>query len=706
MSQDPYSPCVCGSGKKLKFCCQDILSEMIRVERLVENQPDAAEKLLRQLLTKHNDKEVVVTRLSGILVNKGEYQEARTLLVEFLKGQPDEPRALLALADVCLNTDGFGQSRRIIHRAFQLGSRQYPRSVASLAVQIAQEMARRGCAMSVREHLALSVRLSEGEYRNSLMMQLANFESQRTIPYPFRGRLSLLPVEVSDELKKDESVARKVSHIGCWEPASILYRRLLEKDANNGALWFNLGLFHAWDGQLEAAAKSLHRAAELIEDFDVAVEAETLAELIEMDLSTDTYGVAQYRIPVHSVSELLTALDESDRLARVQDPEDEGFENGRVAAEYEFLSEPIGEDPDPNHLPSVKGDITIVDSDDEAHRVALVVALDDDLDEVAAAFRSAAGDRVAAAVEGEEPTHLSRLPSECRPFDWKVHHINRLGGAHYRTLDQQRLAAAVAAWQQAPQGRLDNQSPQEAASDEVNQRKVCASVFVLGVVANRMGYDPDLAAIRADLGVPAPGALDVEEDVNLTSLPMLQFERVADAELTDAQVVEFANRITLIGHRRLLGKALEVLVQRDAALEEFSPMRAHLLRATTARENNDFDLASECFEQARRSVEDEPDAFRTKLELDIREFSCRLDRPDDPALPELLASLRDHYFVKIPEIEEVIREELISSSCEHLLQVLEATPATPSESGALWTPGQPESPADGEKSKLWVPGQD
>lgn len=703
MSQDPYSPCVCGSGKKLKFCCQDILSEMIRVEKLVENQPDAAEKLLRQLLTKHSDKEVVVTRLSGILVNKGEYQEARTLLVDFLKAQPDEPRALLALADVCLNTDGFGSSRRIIHRAFQLGSRQYPRSVASLAVQIAQEMARRGCAMSVREHLALSIRLSEGEYRNSLMMQLANFESQRTIPYPFRGRLSLLPVEVSEDLQKDEAVARKVSQIGCWEPASIIYRRLLEKDPNNGALWFNLGLFHAWDGQLESAAKAMHRAAELIEEFDGAVEAETLAELIEMDLSTDTYGVAQHRIPVQSVSELLTVLDDAELLARVEDPEEEGFENGRVAAEYEFLSEALGDEPDPNSLPAVKGDITIVDSDDEAHRVALVVALDDDVDEVAAAFREAAGDLAAAAEEGAEATHLSRLPVECRPFDWKVHHINKLGGAHYRAIDQTRLTAAVEEWKQAAQGRLDNQAPADAAKDEANHRKVCASIFVLGVVANRMGYDPDLAQLRSDLGVPAPAALDVDENVNLTSLPMLQFERVADSELTDAQVVEFANRITLIGHRRLLGKALELLVSRQASLEEFSPMRAHLLRANTARENNDFELASECFEQARKSVADDPDSFRTKLELDIREFSCRLDRPDDPALPDLLASLRDRYFLKIPEIEEVIREELLSSSCEHLLEILEAAP---SASGTLWTPGQADPPPEGEKSKLWVPGQD
>ena len=137
MAHDPYSPCLCGSGKKLKFCCQDILSDMIRVEKLIENQPEAAEKTLRSLLQKHNDKEVLVTQLASLLTRKGEHAEARTQLAAFLQQNPDEPRALLALADVCLSTEGFAASRRLIHRAFQLGVRQYPAGVAMLASRIA-----------------------------------------------------------------------------------------------------------------------------------------------------------------------------------------------------------------------------------------------------------------------------------------------------------------------------------------------------------------------------------------------------------------------------------------------------------------------------------------------------------------------------------------------------------------------------------------
>ena len=43
MAIEPYSPCPCGSGRKLKFCCQAILSEMERVlEFQQNNQPRMA----------------------------------------------------------------------------------------------------------------------------------------------------------------------------------------------------------------------------------------------------------------------------------------------------------------------------------------------------------------------------------------------------------------------------------------------------------------------------------------------------------------------------------------------------------------------------------------------------------------------------------------------------------------------------------------
>ena len=708
MAHDPYSPCVCGSGKKMKFCCQDILSEMVRVEKLIENQPEAAEKLLRSLLMQHKDKEVLVTQLASLLTRRGEYAEARQQLVDFLREHPDEPRALLALADICLSTEGFPASRRIVHRAFQLGVRQFPGGIAMLASGIAGQMARMGCAMAVREHLALAVRMSPPDRRNSLLMQLANFESQRTIPYPFRGRFSLLPVEIEDEaLAKEEMRARKVSQVGCWEPAAILYTRLVEKLPQNGALWHNLGLFHAWDGRLKEAAAALHKAAELIDEYDSAVEAQALAQLLDLEVSEEGYGVVQQAVPVHSVSALLTALDNDARFARVQSSEaEEQGDGSRIAAEYELLTEALADKLDPNNLPDVVADVTVLDHDGSNNGTprVLIVALDSEIDAAAAAFREMAGE-LASDPEDSDRSQLSRMPRPCRLFDWKIHHADKLGASHFRSLDRIRLADALQQWLESPLESLSGSSPLEFAKDANNLVKVAGSVVVLDVICNRMGYDPDLSDIRSRLGIPAPSPIEPETGQSITSLPLLQFGRLTAEKLTDEQVIEFANRITLVRHLRLLGIAIEELVKRPDALKKFSPMRGHLLRATVAREKNDLKLASQCFDDAREAAEDEPDAFRTRLELDIRELSCRLDNPHDPELPELLNEIRERYFIKIPEIEEVIREELINSGCDHLLSQLETASSGVGAREGLWTPDGEKAGSEGA-GKLWVPGQD
>ena len=704
MAHDPYAPCMCGSGKKLKFCCQDILSDLVKVEKLIDNQPDAAEKLLRSLITHHSDKEVLVTQLASVLTRKGQFDEAREQLVDFLRRHPDEPRALLALADVCLATQGFDASRRIIHRAFQLGARQFPAGVAMLASQIAQQMARAGCAMAVREHLALSVRMSPPERRNQLLMQLANFESQRTVPYPFRGRFALLPVELDEELQKDERRARQVSQIGCWEPAAILYSRLVEKQPQNGALWHNLGLFRAWDGRVAEAAKAFHKAADLIDDFDTAVETEALAQLLDLEVDGDAYSIVQVNAPVKSVSQLLTSLDADSRLARMPlNANDANEQTARVAAEYELLAEPLSAEIDPENLPDVLADITVYDADEssESEAQVLIVALDDDIEKATELFRDVAGD-LATSDEDAEPTPVSRLPQVCRLFDWKTHHAEHLGSSHFRKIDQQRLDSSLQLWLEQPSKSLNDESPLDAAKDANNLVKVGASVITLDVVCNRMGYDPDLADIRSRLGIPVPLKLEPDEEQAITSLPLLQFARLAESELSDDQVVDFTNRVTLVRHLLLIERAVAELIKRPTALERFTPMRAHMLRATVAREKNDLSMASECFADARSSVADNQDAFRTKLELDIRELSFRLDDPADPELPALLTSIRERYFVKIPEIEEVIREELVNSGCTHLLDQLQ--PAATGAGGGLWTPEKEEKAASSEK--LWVPGQD
>lgn len=667
---------------------------MIKVEKLRDNQPEAAEKLLRELYGQHDDKEVLATQLATLLASRGELKEAQEILVDFLRRKPDEPRALICLAEIVISSDGFTNNRRLVHRAFQLAARTFPAGVSQLASRVAAQMAQLGCTLSVREHLALAVRMSPTDRRNTLLMQLANFESQRTVPYPFRGRMALLPVELTDEKEKqDELRARRVSQIGCWEPAAILYKRLAEKHPECGEIWHNIGLFHAWDGRIQESVAALHKAAELLEDFDLAAETSAVAQLLEMDIAQDGYGVVQLAIPVSSVSELLTRLDTANRFARVPESSEDDAE-GRVAAEYELLSAEFPQGGSAEDLPDVQADVTIVDKDSElGGSQALIVALDGELDDAVAEFREVAGD-LAVDVADDQKSTLSRMPNQCLLFDWKIHHPASIGSGKHRALNHARAGRALQKWLETKLPGLEDATPIEAAKDANNLVKVAGAVITLDVLCNRMGYDSDLSEVRSRLGVPSPSVLKVEETENLTSLPLLKFARVNVQDLSDPQIIDYTNRITLIRHQKLLSPGLEELAKRPAALEKFTPMRAHLLRASVAREYNEYDKASECFEDARVAVQNEEDAFRIRLELDIRELSCRLDEPEDAKLPELLAQLRDRYFTKIPEIEGVIREELMNSNCEHLLDQL--SPAVVAASG---------SESD-KTSKLWLPGQD
>ena len=38
MAIDPYSPCPAGTGKKLKFCCADLISEIENIHKMLEGE--------------------------------------------------------------------------------------------------------------------------------------------------------------------------------------------------------------------------------------------------------------------------------------------------------------------------------------------------------------------------------------------------------------------------------------------------------------------------------------------------------------------------------------------------------------------------------------------------------------------------------------------------------------------------------------------
>ena len=490
MANDPYAMCPCGSGKKLKFCCGDILPDLQRAFRLRDNQPEAAVKIFSDLLKKHPDKDVVVRELTSTLYQNGSVAEARAVAGEFLKKHPDHPSILLSMSEICLKEDGFAASRRILHRTFQLCAKHHPLGIAYLASLIAAEMARVGCLMSAREHLALAVRMSNGERQKNLVLQLVNFESESSLPYLFRSAYQLHPVTCSEDAVQQDMRARKLGVLGCWEPAAILYNRLADSYPTEGAIWYNLGLCQAWDGRLAEAASSLHHSANLLADFDQAVEAEALAQQIDLQLSEERYNTFSVRLHVTSMSELVNRLESEPAILRndTHDHHDCHHPDGTAhVAEMIVLSSAVALDEirEPSQIPESIADVDLYDvlnadvaaAQDIANPFMLVTATADCIDTAIVKLRAVAGDLILTNADQEQRKVVEFERPQARPFDRRYVCPPGFAQKNFRRMLRQLEPAALETWLQLPLPSLGGKSALDAASDESLQKKLSASCW-------------------------------------------------------------------------------------------------------------------------------------------------------------------------------------------------------------------------------------
>jgi predicted Zn-dependent protease len=116
---DSYALCPCGSGKKVKFCCQAILPEMSKIERLQQNnQPRMALQLIEKLLKDHSDNAWLNNQRAMALIGDERFEEARDSLVAFLRKNPDNPLSNGLLALAMTELEPIAQCKKVIHRAF------------------------------------------------------------------------------------------------------------------------------------------------------------------------------------------------------------------------------------------------------------------------------------------------------------------------------------------------------------------------------------------------------------------------------------------------------------------------------------------------------------------------------------------------------------------------------------------------------------
>ncbi len=713
---DPYALCPCGSGKKVKFCCQPIVAEMEKVEKFQENnQPRMALQLLEKLAKSHPTNPWVITRQGINLINDGRAPDAKTTLVAFLRNRPDHPLANALYAMATVSVDGLPAAKKAVHRAFKFSIAAEPHLCAILAGSMADHYFEAGSVMAARQYLAMALRLGMGEARQQALVELLELDSDPLIPYPLRSGQTIPNYQGTDATKEAVLKAQRLSSVGCYEEAAQLLTDASAQDAESAELWHWIALLRAWDGHDAAAAEAFQKASGLYKDFQLAAECATIAQLLERFRPESSVAVRQVGYRIESVSRLLGKLDELPELDRVRSPR--GASEDGSAAAYMVLDRPMptpsGDAPvTVDQVPRVLGRIHLYDAvdndqadeEERGPRAILSGIEGSNLEKIQSLFLAATGGQATelpVPADAPDGNVVARVPKDDAALFVDLRWPTTLSIRVARQLQKDYVRQLIFdLWPNSPRAALGGKTPREASSVPELKVALAASVHYLDAMCDLRGIVLPVDELRSQLGLERPEPQTLEDASQLNVLSALQIQRVPLGGLGNEHLDPVMQRFLTLRHSRLAAQVLqEALEGRSDFYAEPKDRGTAIARLSDIlRIAGDIEGALRWnqigFEESQKTETAVVDGVQWK----IREVIIRGNDKDDPALRNLLVELWEVYGPKLPRLRELLQNMVKEAGIDPPWESAILTAG----SDAVWSPSAAAAPA-GAGSKLWVP---
>lgn len=714
---DVYQPCPCGSGKKLKFCCQAIVTEMVKVSELQQShQNHAALSLLDTLDKKLSPRDAwprawVKTTKAFVQFAQGGVDEPRRLVAEVLAELPEHPLAVAINGILSLATDGYPAAMRPVYRAFQLAANGAPFLVSHLALLLSQALMAKGHLLAARQNLALAVKFDPNN-QETAEGYLALLGDGR-IPYLLRDGYVLLPLQGAEEHRAQFDAAMTLARQGCFSDAAKAFGGVARHDPRQAGLWWNIGLCHAWAGEDPLAVEAFKAAAANEPDFESAVDRLVLSRELRPAEATTRVPQVVAAFSVESAGKLLTALDQKPEYARIDIPESgPDDEELRPAAAYRILDRDPNLVPDANLAPEniahVLGELVVYDrpAEDVPARAFLSGYGRERVAQLAAALGAAAAPLVTA--DGE-PKDRGFLRAEHAPLvqDWyfpptlapaQLHELRRAAARH--------IIEEV--WPGVPQEALGGKTPLAAAQVPELKTALAAAIVSFDAFCEKNNLSLDEDAVRTRLGLPAvmKTALGRGPDAELPTL--LRLRHTAVNELMDSQLVRCGEAVTQIGHSTLSATVVAEMLSRPSLADKIDVPGLCMFLSRVYTRRLDHEAALSWIVRGKQESRNRKQPLDAIAIWEIHELMLRAQRPDDPQIAQLANTLWNYYVPKLPEIREVVAGILNELPLAGPWNAGAPVAAAESLAGAavgsgLWTP---EAQTAGQPSKLWLPGQE
>ncbi len=708
MAIGPYSLCPGGTGKKIKFCCPELLGDLRQIDRMVSGEQFlACLRHIEGLEQKHPDKACLLAIKARLLRFLDQLDKAGAVVARFLQKYPDNQIALAESAILAAGTEDGAAGMRKLQRALAAAKEtMYGRIYEAMEV-VAQVLVSEGQIRASRAILQLLAVIAEEEEDNRLIGMIAEVNRSLVVPLLIKDDPMLVdcPEDVPWKARFDEAMelAKQVN----WQASEQQLSLLAEEVGDVPAIWRNLALLRGWLADTPGWIEALHKYASLDVPLEDAVEAEALVLLLGEDPLGDNLDVLMLTYDVEDPEQLQAALAASPRT--IETPVDsaslkEGETPPRAACW--LLNRPMPENAEgltTETIPRALGQAMLFgrQTDREA-RLEVFGITSRNLGEAEALLGDIAGDGLPGDTRQEIMGQVSASQEMLRrswraPEGITIEQVEKLTEEHIRHV-------VLEEWPHLPLGLFDENTPEQVARDDANRVKVLAAVMLLESWSERAGEEFDFNQLRAQLGLPELGPIDPEQ-TPLDELPLVRLARVTADKLSDEQLLDAYSRAIVFGILKALRKFGRVLVDRPSFDGKEEQLRT---LGVLARTEDDSDRALEYIERGRRAVTSKGESCAP---WDLLELPVRVERMEAEEMFRLIDHLRSDH-LREPGVAQALTELLVQTGLIRPDGSLAEEPpeeepslvvpgASGAEPGKLWTP-ESQKPAD-EKPAIWTP---
>ena len=741
MPLDPYSPCPGGTGKKIKFCCSELVGDLEQIDRLTEGQQYAAALAeVEKLTQRHPGKACLMAHRTRLQLATKKFAEAAAGSMAFLEACPDNPVALgqAAVTEALVGRmqeamSLFDQARdKARATAAETPATEVPRDLlrtAQTLVQAASQTGHPGCAQGIVEWL-IDKSLGSEEERQAL----AAIVGQTGVPPALRTKMSFEPAPADSPYRFEFESAMKAAADWRLSKALATFRSLKGVAGESPELFTNTAILCEMLARPYEASEAWLAVAKLRATTpDDAVEATGRAIAMETEADPDRSPV----VTITSIIAPLPATAGETAGGGIERLEETLRHDGRFDVATFDRSAWVSRGAAPPHsvwrvyAPSAVAEqpdrllasLMVFGRQTDREPEAVLQGFEPDVAEAKPMVEHLLACTFAPPVDtgrGRLPTTSPTAWLQNTQFRVKPGEVSKEPAAADgpsvidRLLARQRQAVwdrFLELWPDTPLPELLGKTPRQAAAEPGKEpaRRVEAMISE-GEAASRQ---PEASAawttVRGKLGLPAP--TPIRSARPLEEVPPLRWHRVVlDGLDLDQLRVLFLTSLDA-GFDLSAARAAEAIVSRPDS-EPADRWEAYGLledRAETSLAK--LEIIGKLREIAKT-------LHANDGMLDVAELRVRFSRADEGGIMRLLNHLqRDHARDQkvIAALAEVLGEagvDLSALAAQSAAAQMQGGPAglpigggqpSAADAGRIWTPGGEQGGA-GEKKSLWTPG--